>query len=116
MSELQKSKIYSTFKAKDKDSDEIIEYSIQDIPEDKFEEAINLYFEHFINDEPLAEVRKLHENKNALIELRHVWMEGIKKSRLGVACFKCDGEMVGVNILSITDKSDEHSIEVSCIV
>jgi len=112
MSELQDSKIYSTFKAKDKDSDEIIEYSIQDIPEDKFEEAINLYFEHFIKDE----VRKLHENQNALIELRHVWMEGIKKSRLGVACFKCDGEMVGVNILSITDKNDEHSIEVCCMI
>ena len=116
MLELQKSKIYSSFKAKDKDSDEIIEYSIQDIPEDKFEEAINLYVEHFITDEPLAEVRKLHENKSAIIELRQLWMEGIKKSRLGVACFKSDGEMVGVNILSITDKNDEHSIEVSYMI
>ncbi|KAL7012193.1 hypothetical protein ACKWTF_014677 [Chironomus riparius] len=106
-------KIYSTFTAKDKDSDKIIEYRIQDIPKDKYEEAVNLYLEHFIKDEPCAEARKLYENKHAVIELTYLWREGIKSSRLGVACFKSDGEMVGVNILSITAKDDEHSIKAS---
>lgn len=46
-------KIWHTFKAKDVDSDQLVEYRIQDLPESRFEEAIQLMTSNFCKDEPL---------------------------------------------------------------
>lgn len=48
-------KIWSTFKAKDIDSDELVEYRIQDLPESRFEDALDFLVEILSKSEPLCE-------------------------------------------------------------
>lgn len=47
-------KIWYTFKAKDTDSDELVEYRIEDLSESKSEEALKLFVKHFCEEEPIC--------------------------------------------------------------
>jgi len=98
-------KTYSTFKAKDKDNESIIEYKIQDIPEDKFDKAIEMLIEG-TKEEPLCASRNVFENEDAKQELVRIWT-AMLKARLSVGCFKDDGEMVGLNVLTIKSDGEE---------
>lgn len=46
--------VWTTFKERDSNSDELVEYRIQDLPESMFEEAIKHMIEYFITDEPMS--------------------------------------------------------------
>lgn len=48
-------KIWLTFKAKDVDSEKLVEYRIQDLPESRFDEAVQFMTTNFCKDEPLNE-------------------------------------------------------------
>lgn len=48
-------RIWHTFVAKDIDSDTLVEYCIQDMPESRFDEAVQLMTINFCRDEPLNE-------------------------------------------------------------
>lgn len=57
-------KIWCTFKVKDLESDVFVEYQIQDLPETRFDDAVDFMIQIFCSDEPLTEaygkfVRKL---------------------------------------------------------
>lgn len=47
-------KVWHTFTAKDTDSDEIIEYRIEDLSECRAEEALNVMVQYFCEGEPLC--------------------------------------------------------------
>ena len=82
--------IFCTFQAKDNKTNKIIEYRIQELPEDRFPEAINLFCEHFLPDEPMTSSRNLHGNEEGRKEICDIWLE-IMKQRLSIACFRNDG-------------------------
>lgn len=48
-------KVWSTFEAKNVDCDDLIEYRIEDLPESRFEEALENLVSIFCKDEPLCE-------------------------------------------------------------
>jgi hypothetical protein len=104
-------KTYSTFKAKDKDNESIIEYNIQDIPEDKFDEAIKMLIEG-LKDEPICASRNVYENDGTKQEFVKIWT-AMLKARLSVGCFKDDGEMVGLNALMIKGDKEKNLFVVS---
>lgn len=47
-------KLWCTFKASDINSDELVEYRIQDLPESRFDDGIYFMAEHFCKDEPIC--------------------------------------------------------------
>lgn len=48
--------VWRTFEAKEsKDSDKVVKYIIQDLPEDRFEDAIRHMTEYYMVDHPLAQ-------------------------------------------------------------
>lgn len=49
-------KVWHTFKARDLDSDELVEYRIQDLPLDRLDEIIEFMFNNYIVDEPIGQV------------------------------------------------------------
>lgn len=49
-------KVWTKFMAPDIDSDKLVEYRIQDLPESRFDDGIQFMIQHFIKDEPLSEV------------------------------------------------------------
>lgn len=48
-------RVWHTFQAKDIGSDELVEYRIKDLPEDRFDEALEFIVPLFSKDEPLCE-------------------------------------------------------------
>ena len=48
-------KVWTTFEARDLNSDDLVEYRIQDIPESRFEDALEAMVSTFCDDEPLCE-------------------------------------------------------------
>lgn len=48
-------RVWNTFKARNIDSDELVEYRIEDLPESRFQDVIDLMLPNFLRDEPLCE-------------------------------------------------------------
>ena len=101
------------FNAKDKSSGEIIEYRVQDLPEELYDETIKLFMKDYFPDEIFASSRNFHlkqEPNNGLINL---WRKTLKE-RLTLACFRSDdlnnSELVAVNVLALINKGDEIDI------
>lgn len=46
-------KVWRNFQAKDVDSDGLIDYSVEDLPESKFQEVIPILIEYFCKEAPL---------------------------------------------------------------
>lgn len=98
--------IYYKFKAKDRDSDEIVEYYVQDLPESDFDRAIELIVTDFIPDETLCTAQNVLSNPKAIDEFRGIWKE-MAQEKLSIACFKTGSdELVAVNFLLIKSKDD----------
>lgn len=49
-------KVWHTFKAKDLDCDEMVEYRIQDLPLDRTDEVFEHMIANYIQDEPIGQV------------------------------------------------------------
>lgn len=48
-------KVWHTFKAKDVNSDDIVEYRIEDLTEAKYDDALAMMVEYFCRDEPTCQ-------------------------------------------------------------
>lgn len=102
--------IYYTFKAKDKNSDRIVEYRVQDLPESFYDKALDLIVEHFLPEETFCSCKKIHETPESVQAIRGFYKETLN-NKLAIACFKKgnDAELVGVNVLVVKSKNDEKS-------
>lgn len=124
-------RIWTTFKAKDKDSDELVEYRIQDLPESKFDEALEFLAHNYCRDEPIAEacgiltycfmfcltsiwvdfsisliVSEISNDPVAVAEFKQVWSLSFKQ-KMVLVCFKGDStEIIGMRANIIKSKED----------
>lgn len=105
--------IYYTFNAKDKNSDVVVSYRVQDLPEECFEKAVDLMVNHFLAEETFCACRKLMESEKAVEEFRGLWMNCFRE-KLSLVCFKdgCD-EIISVNALMVSIKDVNTEINVS---
>lgn len=104
--------VYYAFNAKDKDSDVVVSYRVQDLPEEYFVKAVDLMVKHFLADETFCACRKLNESKKAVEEFRGLWQRCFAE-KLSLACFK-DGsdELISVNALMVHIKgvNEKHNV------
>lgn len=105
--------IFSKFYAKDTGNDEIIEYRIQNLPEELFEDALNLYYEEFFPEEFLCSSRKLHEKNFETHDMINAMRKSMQKG-LSIACFRNDGkyqtEIVAAHNLHVHSKNDSTNM------
>jgi hypothetical protein len=106
--------VYYTFKAKNKNSDEIVEYRVQDLPIEKYEEAVDFMVKYFLPDETFCASKGIPEKPRAVKEFRDFWDAALKE-KLSIACYKNDGsdELVGANVLLVSSKEDLNDDKVS---
>ncbi|XP_058839033.1 uncharacterized protein LOC131695420 [Topomyia yanbarensis] len=90
--------VWHTFKAKALDSDELVSYVVQDLPEDRFVDGINHMLGIFIYDEPMCRAKKLADEQASVDDIRDMWREVVKQ-RLALVCFReGSDEIVGLNM------------------
>lgn len=107
--------IYYTFKAKSRESDEVIEYRVQDLPDEYFEEALELMRTHFLPDESLCSAKGVPADPQATKVFLDFWAYVMKK-HLSIACFRNDGddELISVNCFDVHGKDDpKEDVKVS---
>jgi hypothetical protein len=106
--------VYHTFSAKDKESDQLVEYRIQDLPEDDFERAIELMARDYSPEESFSRCRGIVSDPEAFEEIRGFWRVALKE-KLSIACYKNDesDDLVGVNILAVGVKGYDPKFNVS---
>jgi hypothetical protein len=101
---------YYTFTAKDKTGDNIVEYRVQDLTEEYFEQAVDFMVKYFLPDETLCASKNVPEKPNAIESFRGFWWDMLRH-KLSIACFRNDGsgELVGANILIVNTKEDKEA-------
>ena len=90
-SNLEFPQIYHKFEAKDKDSDEIIEYQIQDLLEEDYDRAIEILGTDYSPEESFSRCRRIPEDPEAFKEIKNLWLECFKRKKISVGCYKSDG-------------------------
>ncbi|XP_063702196.1 uncharacterized protein LOC134832183 [Culicoides brevitarsis] len=105
--------VWLKFKAKDVNSDNLVEYRVQDMTEEDFEKGASRMKEFFVRDEVMNQSMDLANDEKGVQELYQIW-KGMVKQRLSLACFKENSEeMVGCNILYISEKDVEDDQELT---
>ncbi|KAG5684447.1 hypothetical protein PVAND_013681 [Polypedilum vanderplanki] len=99
--------IYKKFKVYDGKENELIEYRIQDLPEEYYEATLDLLVSDFIPDETLITCLGLHKCAESIRAYRDLWLNEMR-SKISIACFTNDenNELVAVDVLSVYTKKD----------
>lgn len=125
-----------TFEAKDINSDKLVEYYIQDLPESRFAEAIQFMASNFCKDEPLSQAFGelkfstfqfiLHIYDNIFsgtindadaVEDYKVMVEILLRQKVALVCFRSGSdEIVGINVNFVMLKGEHFWEEIGRIV
>lgn len=102
--------VWLTFKAKDLNSDDLVEYRVQDLPEDRYDEAIEHMTTIFLPDEPMCRSTDLYKDSVSVAEIQDLWRLMLKQ-RIVLVCFKLGSdEIVGMNMLGIIQKEEKQEV------
>lgn len=109
---LQDVQVWHTFKCKNPSTDEIEEFFVQDLPKERFEDALKFMLHHFLSDEPICKLKNVIADENALQQIFELW-RNVMQQKVTLACFKkgCD-ELVGLNMLCVLTKNDTIELNV----
>lgn len=97
--------VWLTFEAPD-DNGDLVKYRIQDLPEDRFEDAIKHMRANFLLDESLCRARNMASDEQSVIDFTSIWREAIFGAKLSLVCFQeGSDDIVGMNVLYIEEKN-----------
>lgn len=101
-----KSQVWHTFQSKNKSTNELEEFIVQDLPREKNEEALDHMLKHFLPDEPICKARNVKSDGAALSEIRKLWTHVLNQN-IVLACFKKNcNELVGLNMVCVITKNE----------
>ncbi|EDS42755.1 conserved hypothetical protein [Culex quinquefasciatus] len=99
-------RVWITFRARDVDSDELVEYRVQDLPGDRVEDAIAHMKTFFLRDEPMCSSVGLYRDPDALDEFAEMWRT-VAAQKVAVVCFRAGSdEIVGLNMLTVVSQAN----------
>ncbi|XP_050070948.1 uncharacterized protein LOC126558906 [Anopheles maculipalpis] len=104
--------VWWTFDAPDPDREDgaLVTYRVEDLTEDRFEDAIKLYTEHFLDDEPLCSYGRVRHYKLSYEEIVKFWMH-VFSEKMTIVCYKEGSkELVGANLLAVKCVNDKIDI------
>lgn len=99
-------KVWHTFRARDFDGDNLVEYRIQDLPLNRANDYIDFFVTNFVGDEPISMALGVFDDPYAIDDYKSAWAPIIAQ-RTPLVCFK-DGsdDIVGGNMVFISTKGD----------
>jgi hypothetical protein len=111
--------IYATFHALDCGDDgkkDLIKYRVQDLTEDRFEEAVAIIRDKHLIDEPMKSSKGVRNCPVSVQEMvEYLW--NLLRQKISLVCFKeGSNEIVAVNILGVmTEAESNKTYNVSCL-
>uniref|UniRef100_T1E2B1 N-acetyltransferase domain-containing protein n=1 Tax=Psorophora albipes TaxID=869069 RepID=T1E2B1_9DIPT len=111
--EIEHPRVWITFKARDLDSERLVNYRIQDLPLDRVQDAIGHMKRYFLHDEPMCSSVGLFQDSVGKQEYDEMW-QAVAEQRVAVVCFRegCD-DIVGLNMLTVVSKDslEQHKFQ-----
>ncbi len=102
------SRIYHKFLAKDLNSNDLVEYRVEDVPEDRYKEVADFLVKNYVPDEPMLECLKIAENPEAVEFIRAFFLNILEK-KASLICFKeRSQEIVAANAMSVQTKAESQ--------
>lgn len=99
-------KVWLKFKAKDVLTDVLVEYTVEDLPEERFDEAIEIMAEGFLADVPLVKLKNGANDTEYVDDVTRIW-KGIVQQKMCHVCFKeSSQEIVGLKMNYLSSKDD----------
>jgi hypothetical protein len=97
---------YYKFVTGNKDCDKLFEYRIEDIPENRYEEAADFMIKYFVPYDPRIIARNAQNDPELLEDYYGIYLRAIQQ-KLSVACYKRGSdEFVGISVLEVVGKND----------
>lgn len=98
--------VWSNFKAKDLDG-LIADYTIQDLPENRFNEAVYFMQRYHMESEVLR-VKKIRDEPVSFHEITEKWWDCLRQ-KVTLVCFKEKSvEIIGLNVLGVVTQSESN--------
>lgn len=99
---------YYKFLARGRDGSELVEFTVGDIPESRYDEACRFMVKHFVPFEPKLVARNGQHDPLVLEDYFDMYKACIKQ-KVSIACYEkgCD-EFIGVNILEVLGRDDPN--------
>lgn len=98
--------IWLKFKANDVETDDLVEYSIEDLPEDRFDEAIKIMSTNFLADAPMSKLKNGANDLDYVADSVRIW-KTILKQHMTHVCFKLGSqEIIGLNLNYVSSRDD----------
>ncbi|KAG4071464.1 hypothetical protein HA402_011618 [Bradysia odoriphaga] len=105
---LQGPMVYSTFQIKSKNSDEIEGFLIQDLTEDRFDEAVKIIVDNHAKDAVLHKAAKTLSSECGIRRVNQMYLN-VFKEKISLVCLKIDTlEIVGINALTYRDSEPSN--------
>lgn len=103
-------KVWYKFKARDVDSDNFVDYRIQDLPLDRVDDLFEHLIESFLPDEPAAQA--MDHDPHGIDDYMQ-YLKPIIAQRMVLVCFKeGSDEIVGANLVFINTKDDTYALDI----
>lgn len=97
---------YKKFVTGNKECNKLLEYRIEDIPENRYEEACEFMVKYFVPHDPRIVIKNGQNDPDLLDDHYRFFMRAIQQ-KMSIACFKRGSDdFVGVNILEVFGKND----------
>lgn len=98
--------VYHTFMAKDRKSDKLVEYYIQDLTKKDVKKGIQMIAKYLTPEETFQQAINLSKKKYSA-EVGKQFFGALLKEEFSIACFKSgSNEMVGLNVLAVKTKGE----------
>ncbi|GAB0087120.1 hypothetical protein DMENIID0001_013970 [Sergentomyia squamirostris] len=102
--------IWVTFQTKHPTTNESLTFRIQDLPEDRFDEAAEIMIEHFLSEEVMCKCKEISNDPDSLVLARVYYKEMISRKISLICVQEGSDEIAGINVLdpvTIYDKQIE---------
>uniref|UniRef100_A0A1B0DNF1 N-acetyltransferase domain-containing protein n=1 Tax=Phlebotomus papatasi TaxID=29031 RepID=A0A1B0DNF1_PHLPP len=108
-------RVWWRFKAKDPESGQTVDYRIEDLTEDRYDEVVDLMINCFVPDEIMSKSIGTADDKVSMAEMRGFWKESMP-NKLTLVCYKEGStEICGLNILEVVEESSTSADDLSAI-
>ena len=102
--------LHYTFKAKSLDSDEVVEYYVEDLTEKHYDEAVDFILKYLTPEETFQQAVRLSEKDYAVNILKH-FFRSVFEEKVSLACFvNGPRELVGLNAMRVLTKGHEDPV------
>lgn len=100
-------KVWYRFKARDLNSEKMVEYRIEDLLETRAEEVFKHMKENYLADEPVSQALGGYNDIDHLQDFLYAW-RSIFAQKMPLVCYReGSDEIVGVNWIFVIHKDDE---------